>query len=275
MGETLNADDSVDAALVGVCGVAEKLKPCGVFTAELVREGKVVWREEFPNLVVTVGKNAMEDQSLSGSAYSVTGPFMGLIALTGYSPTITTITSGTYNNGTGAVNITTAGNHNLAVGDSFTLNTLTGTGGFAGLNGTWVATAGTTGTTLNFTGTIGLGASTITGGNVTYGIKLSDTMTAHGGWLEAGLANPPTYTAPRGTVAFSAAAGGVKATSVAVNFTFTGTGTVKGAFLVFGAGAVSTIDSTTGILFSAGLFLTGDRAVFGGDQLNVSWQLSM
>ena len=49
----------------------------------------------------------------------------------------------------------------------------------------------------------------------------------------------------------------------------TGTGTVKGAFLCYGSGAVATKDDTSGTLWSAGTFTTGDKAVVNGDTLNV------
>jgi hypothetical protein len=41
--------------------------------------GNLKWSEEFPNLVVAVGKQLLLDTLLKGSAYSVTGPFLGLI----------------------------------------------------------------------------------------------------------------------------------------------------------------------------------------------------
>jgi hypothetical protein len=106
-------------------------------------------------------------------------------------------------------------------------------------------------------------------------IAAGDTMASHAGWTEAGGANAPTYTAPRKTAAWSAASGGSKALSAALSFAITGTGTVKGAFLVFGSGAVNTIDNTAGTLYSAGLFTGGDRAVLNGDTLNVSYTASL
>lgn len=48
------------------------------------RTGRLIWRREFPNTFVTVGKNLMLSTFFSGSAYSVTGPFMGLITNTGF-----------------------------------------------------------------------------------------------------------------------------------------------------------------------------------------------
>lgn len=106
-------------------------------------------------------------------------------------------------------------------------------------------------------------------------VAAADTMASHAGWLEAGLANAPTYTAPRKTAAWSAAAAGAKALSAALSFAITGSGTVKGCFLVFGSGASATIDNTGGTLYSAGLFTGGDKAVVNTDTLNVSYTASL
>lgn len=48
-------------------------------------EGNIKWEDQFPNLVVAVGKQLMLDTLLSGSAYTTVGPFLGLIS--GASPT--------------------------------------------------------------------------------------------------------------------------------------------------------------------------------------------
>lgn len=169
------------------------LKIRGLFTAECIDcLGRLRWREEFPNLVVTVGKNILLDTLLAGSAYTVTGPFVGLISSVSFSA-----------------------------------------------------------------------------------IAAADTMSSHAGWLEAGNANAPTYTAPRKTAVWSAASGGVKSFSAALAFAMTGSGTVKGAFIVLGTGAVSTIDNTAGTLFSAGLFTGGDKLVGNGDTLNINYTLTL
>ena len=41
--------------------------------------GNLKWEEEFPNLVVAVGKQLMLDTLLKGTSYTVVGPFLGLI----------------------------------------------------------------------------------------------------------------------------------------------------------------------------------------------------
>lgn len=145
------------------------------------------------NVVTTVGKNLALDTYLAGSAYTVTGPYMGLI------------------------------------------------------------------------GAVSYGAGPVVG----------DTMASHGGWTEAGTTNAPTYTSPRKTCAWSAASSGSKALSAALTFAITGTGTAKGCFIVYGSGAVTTIDNTSGTLYSAGLFTGGDKAVTNGDSLAVSYSTSL
>lgn len=160
------------------------------FEAYLRSLTEVKWDQLAPNVVTTVGANLALDTILSGSAYTVTGPFMGLI---------------------GAVTFTSAP-------------------------------------------------------------VIADTMTSHAGWTEAGATNAPTYTAPRKTIAWSAAATKSKSPSAAPVFAITGAGTAKGVFLAYGTGAVATIDSTAGVLYSAGLFLGGDQAVVNTNTLAITYQ---
>jgi len=102
---------------------------------------------------------------------------------------------------------------------------------------------------------------------------IGDTQASHASWLEVGLANAPTYTGPRKTPSFSAASAGSKVTSAAVSFAITGSGTVAGCFINL-AGS-STIDNTTGTLYSAGDFTGGSKTVANGDTLNVTYTASM
>lgn len=106
-------------------------------------------------------------------------------------------------------------------------------------------------------------------------LSASDTMSSHAGWTEAGNANAPTYTSPRKTISWSSASGGSKSPSSAPVFAITGSGTVKGVFLVFGSGAVSTIDNTSGTLYSVGLFSGGDQAVVNTNTLTVTYTASL
>ena len=104
---------------------------------------------------------------------------------------------------------------------------------------------------------------------------VTDTMASKTTWLEVGGANAPTYTGPRKTPAWSSSASGSKSTSSAVAFAITSTGTVGGCFLVFGTGAVTTIDSTAGVLYSCGAFTGGTKSVSNGDTLNCTYTASL
>lgn len=191
--DSLTIAERLAATLKTHASFGDQCQIHGFFVAECFgADGTLKWRDTIANTVVTVGKNAMLDQSLAGSAYTVTGPFMGLISSSSYSS-----------------------------------------------------------------------------------ISAADTMTSHAGWLEAGNANAPTYTAPRKTCLWNVASAGAKALSAALAFAITGTGTIKGAFLTFATGAVATVDNTGGTLFSAGLFTGGDRAVISGDVVNVSYSVSL
>ena len=99
-----------------------------------------------------------------------------------------------------------------------------------------------------------------------------DTQASHAGWLEVGLANAPTYTGNRPTPSFSAASAGSKATSAAVSFAITSSGTVAGCFINLGGSA--TKDNTTGTLFSAGDFSGGSKTVANLDTINVTYTLT-
>jgi hypothetical protein len=98
---------------------------------------------------------------------------------------------------------------------------------------------------------------------------IADTMASHAGWLEAGTTNAPTYSA-RIICAWSAASAGAKSLSAPLVFTFTGSGTVSGAFIVTGTGAVVTNLSTVGTLYSAGPLGTA-QPVISGNTLSMSY----
>jgi hypothetical protein len=98
-----------------------------------------------------------------------------------------------------------------------------------------------------------------------------DTMASHAGWTEV----VPYSNATRPTCTFVAAT--TANPSVATNsaspavFNINATSTVGGAFLV----SNSTKSGTTGTLFSASDFTTGDRSVVNGDTLNVTYTFSL
>jgi hypothetical protein len=97
-------------------------------------------------------------------------------------------------------------------------------------------------------------------------IVAGDTAASHAGWTESADYSEAT----RPAVTWGVAAAGSLATSAASLFTLTADDTIKGAF-------VSTSDVKSGgagVLYSAGLFTTGDRAVLIGDIVNVSITMS-
>jgi hypothetical protein len=188
------ACDSNDASVIRGGGLGEQANNAqGRYEIECIgADGRLKWREVIENVVATVGKNLALDTFLAGSAYTVVGPYMGLISSTSYSA-----------------------------------------------------------------------------------VSAGDTMASHAGWLEAGGANAPTYSGNRKTAVWSSATAGAKALSAALSFAITSTGTVKGAFLCYGSGALNTKDNTAGVLWSAGTFTTGDKAVVNGDTLNCNYSTSL
>ena len=268
--------ESMGVSVASGAGMNERGGAEGFYTIECFEKegGALLWEDKFDNVVTILGKNLALQTILTGSSYTA-GLYTGLISNVSWTPLSTTISSGSYTTGTGAVTLTTAASHGLGVGDTFTIASAAGTGSFAALNGTFVATTGTTGTTLNFSIVTGL-TITISGGNVTTSsaTRINDTMASHSLWTEAGSTNAPTFAA-RLAPAFGTASGGSISTSSAVSFTMTGAGTLQGAFIVYGTGAVATLMSTAGTLLSAGAFTGGSQPVSSGNVVQVSYSLSL
>ena len=100
----------------------------------------------------------------------------------------------------------------------------------------------------------------------------ADTMSSHAGWTEnVGYSNATRPAAAFG--AASATGGGVGTAGTgtistsATAFNINASGTIAGAFLVTN----NTKSGTTGTLYSAGSFTTGNRTVLAGDTLNVTY----
>ena len=100
----------------------------------------------------------------------------------------------------------------------------------------------------------------------------SDTMSSHSGWTEVtGYSNATRPAASFGSATASGGGAGSAGTGTistsATAFNINATNTVAGAFLT----TSNTIGGTTGTLFSAGSFTSGNRSVLSGDVLNVTW----
>ena len=80
-----------------------------------------------------------------------------------------TISSGTYNNTTGVVVLTMSAPITFGPGDAIVVSTLTGSGAYAALDGTWTAIATTSGSTVTYNAGAGHGAAAITGGSLVLG----------------------------------------------------------------------------------------------------------
>jgi len=78
--ELASCGDNAVATLQANVAIPEGMGVAGHYHVECRdANGNLKWEEEFPNLVVAVGKQLMLDTLLRGSAYTVVGPFLGLI----------------------------------------------------------------------------------------------------------------------------------------------------------------------------------------------------
>lgn len=187
--DTSKSSDLIKAHMSSGAHISDGLTAHGEYTFTFYdNNGNIFYQETVPNLITTVGKNFLWDSTLSASAYTTTGPYMGLISSVSYSA-----------------------------------------------------------------------------------IVAADTMASHAGWTECNSTNAPNYSgATRPTVTYSASSAGVKSTSSTQTFTFSGSGTVNGAFQVTGSAATSSNTGTVGTLFSETLLGTA-QPVISGNVLTVSW----
>lgn len=156
------------------------------------KDGNIKWEEEFPNLVVAVGKQLMLDTLLRTSGtYTTTGPFLGLIGNSTTFAAADTMSSKTWTEFT-----------NYTVGGS-------------AVRGTAVFSAASS------SGTTPSNVTTTAASSITY------TITGAGG-------------------------------------------TIYGCFLVTGSGAVNTLSSTAGVLYSEGNFATS-KTTTAGDTVSVTY----
>lgn len=93
-----------------------------------------------------------------------------------------------------------------------------------------------------------------------------DTLASHAGWTESTAYSGTN----RATVAWNSASAGSKA-STATSFSINATATIAGALLT----VTQVRATTTGVLYSAGSFSGGNRAVANGDTLNVTYTASV
>jgi hypothetical protein len=84
--DTLNSIEHADASVTRRSGHAEEAAAHGRYFVKCFdADGKIKWEDEIENVVCTAGKNLALDTIVAGSAYTVTGPFMGLISSVSFS----------------------------------------------------------------------------------------------------------------------------------------------------------------------------------------------
>jgi hypothetical protein len=103
----------------------------------------------------------------------------------------------------------------------------------------------------------------LTGGSPT--VAAGDTLASHGGWTEA-----TPYSGNRPALTLGSVSGGsVDNSASKASYSINATATVGGAFIA------SAASGTTGTLYGAGAFTTGNRSVLSGDTLDVTATLSV
>lgn len=87
MNENIIALDSNHISIASVIGMGESAHAEGVYTFRCFDHegGKLLWEDKIENVVCTLGKNLMLQTALTGSSYTVVGPYMGLISSVTYS----------------------------------------------------------------------------------------------------------------------------------------------------------------------------------------------
>ena len=86
MKDQLNAVESANMSIASIAGMGESAQAEGVYTFKCFEYegGPLLWEDTIENVVCTLGKNLMLQTALTGSAYTVTGPYMGLISSASY-----------------------------------------------------------------------------------------------------------------------------------------------------------------------------------------------
>lgn len=70
--EPVKLTDSQSATMSIHTGVKEDIRVYGFYTAQHIRDGKVIWEEKFPNVVTNGGRDDVLNKYFRGSAYTQT-----------------------------------------------------------------------------------------------------------------------------------------------------------------------------------------------------------
>lgn len=166
MNEKMNAVESANMSLASIAGMGESCQAEGVYTFKCFEYegGPLLWEDKIDNVVCTIGKNLMLQTALTGSAYTVTGPYMGLISSVSYTAVAAADTMASHTGWTEAGS-TNAPTFAARVAPAF---------------GTASAGALATSSATSFTMT---GAGTLVGAFITYGPGAVTTLMSTAGTL--------------------------------------------------------------------------------------------
>ena len=166
MKDQLNAVESANMSVVSLAGMGESAQAEGVYTFKCFEyeNGPLLWEDTIENVVCTLGKNLMLQTALTGSAYTVTGPYMGLISSVSYTAVAAADTMASHAGWTEAGS-TNAPTFAARVAPAF---------------GTAASGAISTSTPTSFTMT---GAGTLVGAFITYGTGAVTTLMSTAGTL--------------------------------------------------------------------------------------------
>ena len=80
--DKLNPVDGAALSIVSATRLGEQAHAEGIYTFKCFESegGALLWEAGFDNVVCTLGKNLMLQSALTGSGYTVVGPYMGLIS---------------------------------------------------------------------------------------------------------------------------------------------------------------------------------------------------
>lgn len=144
--EKLNVQDAPSASVTVGSGVNEDMAVVGRFTATCYdSEGNVRWAEEFPNLVVNVGKIYLLNETFAGSSYTATW-YLGLVNA---SPTYNA--ADTMSSHSGWTEVTGYSN---ATRPAASFGSATASGGGSGSAGTGTISTSATAFNINATNTV-------------------------------------------------------------------------------------------------------------------------
>jgi hypothetical protein len=216
-------------------------------------EQRLVWRDGFENVVVTVGLNALLGNTFDAAAGSV----LWYVGLIGAGAGTVSITSG--------ADAVTGSGTSFAAGDVGSDIMIVGAGA-TGADLITTVDAFTSGTSISVAANA---SATVSGANYAVEPRAADTMASKSFSETSPYSNG---TRPAWTKNGAPSGGAMSNSSSKASFSINTTGRIFGAFMA----SDNTKGGTTGTLYGGGLFTaSGSRAVVNGDTVNAQVDLSV